>query len=177
GNLVIKREIENKLSDKTIFAVAYIDIDHFKPFNDRFGFDAGDITIKTLAEILREYAATRAPGDAFVGHIGGDDFVLMLPVSEIEVAVKRIHSDFSERTRRFYDESERAKGTMTITNRKGETEEVPLLSLSIGVVLPDPTREGLNEFRQISQVAAEVKKVAKSIPGNSLFIDRRKRFP
>jgi diguanylate cyclase (GGDEF)-like protein len=177
GNLVIKREIEGRLVEGSRFAVAYIDIDYFKPFNDRFGFDQGDVAIKTLAEILRDYGSSRGPGDVFVGHVGGDDFVLLMPIEDIEPIAKRIHGAFSERTRRFYTEDERRKGTMRITTRKGDLEEVPLLSLSIGVVLPDPTREGLNDMRKISQVAAEVKKVAKSMPGNSVFVDRRKKYP
>jgi diguanylate cyclase (GGDEF)-like protein len=176
GNLVIKREIERRLAERSAFAVLYIDIDNFKPFNDAHGFDAGDLGIQGLAEILRAAGAASGWAESFVGHIGGDDFVLLTAPDHVEAAAMRVHEAFSERVRRFYSDEEIRTGRTKVTNRRGEIEEVPLLSLSIGAVLPQ--RSGVDDYRKITEVAAEVKKLAKKIPGNSLFIDRRRAsFP
>lgn len=171
GNLVTKREIESRLGSKEPFAVAYIDLDNFKPFNDAKGFDQGDEAIKLVAEILRGYAGSRARGEVFIGHIGGDDFILILGLNEIKAMAEHVFARFEHAARRFYSAEQITKGTVTMKNRKGEMEEVPLLSMSIGALKCD----GHVDARKIGEVAAEVKKVAKGMPGNSLFIDRWKR--
>lgn len=172
GNLVIKREVSDRIEQERYFSVAYFDIDHFKGFNDKFGFDAGDDVIGLLGDILNDYANESGADDLFVGHIGGDDFVVLLDSSTIDEMANWVFERFSEGVRRFYGEEELQRGTMRIVNRQGECEEVPLLSLSVGAVMIEPG--GIDDYRKIGHVAAEVKKVAKATPGNSLFVERRR---
>lgn len=174
GNLVIKREMQRRLDVKTPFALATLDLDHFKPFNDARGFEAGDEVIKLMGEILNAWAANRAAGgeEIFVGHVGGDDYVALLPPNEVQAFADFVHTKFEERALAFYSKEERASGLTKIKNRNGEDETVPLLSVSIGVVLSD--RPGNSSVHGLGHSSAEVKKVAKAIPGNSLFVDRRK---
>lgn len=172
GNLVIKREVEARLEEGRTFALAILDLDHFKAFNDSRGFDAGDDAIRLLGDVLNELTLAWDDDDVFVGHIGGDDFLLLASLDDVERHSREILAAFADRVRRFYDPDELNRGVVTIVNRHGQREEVPLLSLSIGVVASD--RPGLSDFRSLTQVASEVKRVAKASPGNSLFIDRRR---
>lgn len=172
GNMVIKREVEARLADGVRFCLATLDLDHFKAFNDSRGFDRGDEVIALLGEVLERYAAERGDDDTFVGHIGGDDFVVLLAPEQVDAFAEYVHDRFADGVRRHYEEDELETGTVDIVNRHGETECVPLLSVSIGVV--DSVRRGLDDYRHVAEIAAEVKKVAKAIPGNSLFVDRRK---
>lgn len=171
GNAMIKRQVEHRLTTGGRFAVATLDIDHFKAFNDSRGFDAGDEVIRMLGELLNTYAADEGNGEVFVGHVGGDDFVALLHPDQVTPFADFVHDRFTEAVRRYYEPDELATGSVDIVNRHGERERVPLLSVSIGVV--DTARPDLRDFRRIAQVASEVKHMAKMVPGNSLFVDRR----
>lgn len=175
GNLVIKRELAMRLKAGEPFAVAYVDLDYFKPFNDSKGFDLGDRAILLLAEILRGYASQQKVGDVFVGHVGGDDFVLIHPPEGLTRMGATIHSRWKEAIFELYTREELMRGVVDVIDRQGQPMTVPLLSISIGVLTS--RRDGLDDLRKIAQVAAEVKKMAKAIPGNSLFIDRRTKYP
>jgi len=175
GNLVLKREIATRLKNVEPFAVAYIDLDFFKPFNDSRGFDLGDQAITVLADLLRGYAGQQELGRVFVGHVGGDDFVVILPPDDVQRFAQVLHGRWKEAICQFYTREELDAGTVEVFDRRGETMMVPLLSISIGVLTS--RRDGLDDLRKIAQVAAEVKKMAKTIPGNSLFIDRRTKYP
>ncbi|MEO1335501.1 MAG: diguanylate cyclase, partial [Myxococcota bacterium] len=171
GNLVIKSQLQRRLADDAPVVVAALDIDHFKAFNDSRGFDAGDEVIAAVGDILESYACEHPGQDVFVGHIGGDDFVALLPPSQAASFGPYVHERFNCRTRSYYAPDELQRGSVEIVNRSGQREWVPLLSLSIGAVRTH--RQGLDDYRRINQVLAEVKKVAKSEPGNSVFIDDR----
>ncbi len=171
GNLVIKHQIKRRLEEGEPVVIAALDIDNFKAFNDTRGFDAGDEVIANVGRILEGYARAHPDSDVFVGHVGGDDFVAVLPPDEIGAFAPYVHDRFDEATRSFYALDELDRGYVDIINRYGQRESVPLLSLSIAAV--HTGRSGLKDYRRINQVLAEVKKVAKAEPGNSLFIDRR----
>lgn len=172
GNLMIERQVERRLERDERFALATLDIDHFKAFNDSRGFDCGDQVIRLLGELLNTFAAQPGNEEVFVGHVGGDDFVTLLHPDQVMAFAGFIHERFTEEIRRYYEPDELVTGSVDIVNRHGEVERVPLLSVSIGVV--DTARPDLRDYRRIAQVASEVKHVAKSQPGNSLFIDRRR---
>ena len=177
GNSALKKEIGTRLQNESEeMAVAYFDLDHFKEFNDTQGFDRGDHVITLLGDLLRYYASTRPAGEVYIGHVGGDDFVMLLREEDIEAMAEVVHIGFETAVEGLYTPEEVAKGFVRAKNRRGEEENIPLLSVSIGVVLT-ATREGMRDIRRISHVAAEVKKMAKGIPGNSLFVDRRKDAP
>jgi diguanylate cyclase (GGDEF)-like protein len=171
GNLVIKREIENRIATGAPFAVCYIDLDHFKAFNDSRGFDCGDQAITLCAELLRRYAAKDLGKDVFIGHVGGDDYVVLMDPADVRGFAEELHIGFAAGIAKFYTPEELAKGLVLVENRRGQKEEVPLLSMSIGVLMSQ--KGGLDDLRKIASVSAEVKKMAKQIPGNSLFVDRR----
>ncbi|MEM7675168.1 MAG: response regulator [Myxococcota bacterium] len=171
GNLVIKNQLQRRLVDDAPVVVAALDIDHFKAFNDSRGFDAGDEVIAAVGDILESYAYEHAEQDVFVGHVGGDDFVALLPPGEVASFGPYVHARFNHRTRAYYAPEELREGSVEIVNRRGESERVPLLSLSICAVRTRP--KGIDDYRRINQVLAEVKKVAKSEPGNSVVIDDR----
>ena len=173
GNFALKREMERWLGQDRLFAIAYIDLDHFKAFNDIHGFDAGDEAILVMAEAVMEYARTLPAEDVFLSHVGGDDYVLLIAFEKIQEMADAVHAAFERGIRRFYTDEEIAAGEVEITDRAGNTRMVPLLSASIAVV--HNKREGIDDVRKIAQIAAETKKMAKAIPGNSLFIDRRER--
>ena len=171
GNFALKREMERWLERGTLFGIGYIDLDHFKAFNDIHGFDTGDEAILVMANAVVEYAQKLPFEEIFVSHVGGDDFVLLIPFDKIEDMASSIHASFTKGIQRFYTEDELAAGKVQIIDRTGTQRLVPLLSASIAVV--HNKREGIDDVRKVAQIAAETKKMAKAIPGNSLFIDRR----
>ncbi|MFN0060197.1 MAG: response regulator [Planctomycetota bacterium] len=171
GNQMLKRELEARIRDRESVAVAYVDLDNFKAFNDYQGFDRGDLVIQLVADILRSFASSYPPGEVFIGHIGGDDFVVFMAPSEIGKLSTAVFAQFTDAILKLYTPADVERGYFQGVNRRGELENFGLLSVSIGVLMTN--REGLNDLRRISQVAAEVKKMAKTIPGNSIFVDRR----
>ncbi len=171
GNFALKREMSRWLQGGGLFGIGYVDLDHFKAFNDIHGFDVGDEAILVMANAAIDYARQLPFEEVFLSHVGGDDFVLLIPFDKIQEMADSIHKNFSEGIQRFYTEEELAAGEVQILDRTGTQRMVPLLSASIAVV--HNMREGIDDVRKIAQIAAETKKMAKAIPGNSLFIDRR----
>jgi diguanylate cyclase (GGDEF)-like protein len=172
GNLAIKRQIGQRLESGEVWAIANLDLDHFKGFNDARGFDLGDEVIKLVAELLIAYTVEHPGKEIFLGHIGGDDFMVVLPFDEVDEFSSVILGRFESAVARHYSPEERLSGYTQVINRKGEPERVPLLSLSIGVT--HTGRTGVQDLRKVAEVSAEVKKQAKAIAGNSVFVDRRK---
>ena len=172
GNLMLKSEITKRIHiDNPPVAIAYVDLDYFKAFNDYQGFDRGDHVIELLADILKSFASRFEPGDVFVGHVGGDDFVIIMPVDHVEALGEYIDQRFTEATELLYSAAEWQRGYYEAVNRAGELQKFDLLSVSTGVLTT--LRKGMDDLRKVAQVAAEVKKLAKASPGNSLFVDRR----
>ena len=170
GNVPINQTIDGLLSENVPFAVAYCDLDHFKPFNDVYGYARGDEIILLTARILSD---TVLPETDFIGHIGGDDFVLIFRSvgwnSRCEYALKR----FGEEILAFFSPSDIEQGGYLTPNRRGEMEFCCLVSLSIGVVEIAPG--AYDSHLAVAAAAAEVKKKAKGIAGNSLYVDQRGR--
>ncbi len=170
GNNLIKDEILQRLSQNQLFAVFYFDLDHFKPFNDHFGFEQGDQVIRFLATLLKD-CAHEWDLRAFVGHIGGDDFVMVCRAQHIESFCEKILGRFKEGVKRFHDPNSEKRGFYESVDRSGRTRRFSLLSVSIGVVTT--LNRSFASYGQLVSVASEVKKKAKSIPGNSFYLDHR----
>jgi len=171
GNLEIQREITSRITKGYRFAVIYVDLDNFKAYNDVYGFANGDRIIILTADILRDQADLWGNEDDFVGHIGGDDFIM---ISTPEKAIKiceEIIADFDEKVLNFYDEEDRVRGFITTKNRKGEVDTFPLMSISLAIVTNE--RRELSSAVEIGDIAAEVKKKLKTMVGSNYFIDRR----
>jgi len=171
GNIRIQEEIARAVTSGKPFALVYADLDNFKAYNDFYGFLRGDAAIKTASGILQE-EARRAAGDAaFVGHMGGDDFVLMVPPEKVEEVCHGIIKRFDEATAEMYDEDDHVRGYIEIRSRRGELQRFPLLSISLGVATTE--RRTFSHREEAVAIATEMKNYAKRSEGSSWAIDRR----
>lgn len=169
GNVPINEHIERLLHNGKPFVVCYCDLDNFKPFNDRYGYRKGDDMIQLLAAILRE---TSEPERDFVGHIGGDDFVVLFQSEDWEWRCRQTLQRFGTAVQDLFDTDDKARNGFLAESRQGDALFFPLTSLSIGAV---PVARGeYDSHHNIAAAAAEAKKQAKRSIGNSLFIERRK---
>ena len=174
GTNHIARDMQRRLDAREKFAVCYADLDHFKEFNDRYGYAFGDGVIRMLSRILRDMVRGLSSG-GFVGHIGGDDFIFNLPLEYLEPTCDGIIQLFDELIPYQYTEEDRKAGYFLGKDRRGNIHRIPLMALSIGVVT--------NQFQdfehtgQISELAAEMKSYAKSLPGSKYVVDRRHQLP
>ena len=171
GNNVIKEEIMTRLKTNQVFAVFYFDLDHFKPFNDNFGFDMGDRVIRFLGNLLKD-CLKNWDLRGFLGHVGGDDFVAVCRAQGIETICKTILNRFDEEVKQFHDEETVQRGFFESNNRAGESRRYRLLSLTIGVVTTNHRIFG--SYGHLVSIASEIKKKAKLISGSSYYIDQRK---
>ena len=168
GNVPINQYIDNLLAVGEPWAIAYCDLDHFKPFTDVYGYARGDDVIRLTARVLTEVCDAERD---FVGHIGGDDFVLIFRSSDWQARCEHALRIFAEEVLGFFSHDDVERGGYVTENRKGEMEFHPLTSLSIGVT--QVTSGAFRSHLDVSVVAAEVKKKAKSIKGNSLYVNQR----
>ncbi|HQN42131.1 MAG TPA: GGDEF domain-containing protein, partial [Pseudomonadales bacterium] len=149
------------------------DIDHFKPFNDLHGYSRGDEVIKRLAELAVQHCDSERD---LIGHIGGDDFVLVLCSADWHERCERLLSAFKEAALEFSSSEEQAAGGIWSEDRRGQKQFFPLLGLSIGVVLPDPAR--CHSHHDVAALAAKAKHQAKRRRGaaadGALYVDRRR---
>jgi len=171
GNMALKAEMALRLRERRHFTVLYIDLDHFKAFNDDRGFDVGDDALLMVSECLVDLAYTGRFGEPFIGHVGGDDFVALLEDRDAADFTYALFESFDRQKVKFYTEAERERGVIETRSRTGGVVSVPLLSMSVGGVTT--SRPGVADVRHLSHLAAEVKHAAKSRPGNALVIDRR----
>lgn len=175
GNESIQREINKRLSQNMHFDVCYIDIDNFKPYNDHYGFEKGDMVIKTLACIIEESIKPDGFDFSFVGHIGGDDFIVIIP-PQISIPVcEKIIASFEATLPALHDTEDYNRRCYVSKNRKNEEETFNILSISIGIVSTEVYK--IKSFAQLASIATEVKKAAKmqsALSGvSSIARDRR----
>jgi GGDEF domain-containing protein len=174
GTNHIARDMQARLELNQDFAVCYADLDHFKEFNDRYGYANGDRVIRLLSKMLRDVVRGLAPG-GFVGHIGGDDFIFNLRVEHLEATCDEVIRVFDELIPYQYTEDDRRAGYFLGKDRRGNVHRIPLMALSIGVVTNQFQR--FEHTGQISELAAEMKAYAKSLPGSKYVVDRRHQSP
>lgn len=172
GNVQIHAELKKRILKKEAFSVLYLDLDNFKAYNDVYGFLKGDEIIEFTAETILNAMHDGNLDDTFVGHIGGDDFVAIIPGTECEEKCQEILAHFDHQVGKFFTEEDLEKGYIEVANRKGIIEQFPLTSLSIGVVVADVDR--FSNILEIGEVGAQVKHAAKSVMGSSYAVDRRK---
>jgi diguanylate cyclase (GGDEF)-like protein len=171
GNLTIAHEIDARLADRADVACLYVDIDHFKDFNDRHGFARGDRVIGHLADILSQ-AVGEVSDDSFTGHVGGDDFVVLVPGARAEELAKGIIARFDASIPALYDAEDRARGWLEALDRRGRTRRLPFVTVSIGIVPLTPDR--FPSATEVARAAAEMKEVAKRRSGSGYAVDRRR---
>lgn len=175
GNTLIERAIKTELQQSgDDLAILYIDIDEFKAYNDAYGFMAGNEIIKVTGRIAWQLVSAHDREHGFCGHVGGDDFVIVTRSANVEALCRDIIRVFERERSAHYSPEDRARGFIISTDRRGNQQEFPLVSLSIGVVT---TRHRmLKDEWEVSHIAADVKRKAKSIPGNSFYVDQRGDF-
>ena len=171
GNLSIAHEIDARLSDGSDTACLYVDVDHFKDFNDRQGFARGDDLIAHLAELLSQTVG-EIGDDTFIGHVGGDDFVVLVPEARAEEVAGDIIARFDASIPALYQAEDRARGWVEAPDRRGRMRRVPFVTVSIGVVPLRPER--FASATEVARAAAEMKEVAKRRVGSGYAIDRRR---
>jgi diguanylate cyclase (GGDEF)-like protein len=173
GNNTIENIINKRIANKSVFSVCYIDIDNFKAFNDKYGFDKGDDVIVQTARILKQAAHEYTDKDVFVGHVGGDDFIIVCsPEIEEKIAMKVI-KEFDRLIPTHYSAEDREEGSITVTNRRGRKEKFAIASISIAAVTN--ATHAYRNTGEIAQVAAEVKKYLKTQSGSNYLRDRREQ--
>lgn len=169
GNVPIDEHIARLLEGGVRFAAAYCDLDRFKPFNDVYGYRHGDDMIRILAETLLLHCDGTLD---FVGHIGGDDFLVLFQSADWQARCECITGHFEDQSRHLYSAEDLSRGGILTEDRRGQRVLHPLPSLSIGIVPVEPG--SFHSHHEISTAAAEAKKQAKKTIGSSLFIERRR---
>ena len=172
GNVQIHAELKKRIGRGEAFSVLYLDLDNFKAYNDVYGFLKGDQIIEFTADTIVNLVNSDELENTFVGHIGGDDFVAIVPGTNCEKLCQNIISHFDTNVLQYFTEEDVEKGYIEVANRKGIIEQFPLTSLSVGVVVADVGR--FHNILEIGEVGAQVKHAAKSVMGSSYAIDKRK---
>jgi diguanylate cyclase (GGDEF)-like protein len=170
GNVPINQQMDRLLVEQKRFCVAYCDLDRFKPFNDTYGYVRGDEVIRGVARLLQEEVDS---GIDFVGHIGGDDFIIIFRSGDWERRCNRILKRFEQEASRYYDPEARKNGGINVYDRVGNCIFQPFISISIGVTPVDYGK--YRSHHDVANAASEVKRQAKRIAGNALYIDQRIR--
>ena len=172
GNVQIQTELKKRLLRKETFQVLYLDLDNFKAYNDVYGFLKGDEIIKFTAKTIVKNLHALEDTDVFIGHIGGDDFVAIVEENvDHDVICQDIIAEFDKEIVKYFNDDDIERGYIEVSNRKGQLEEFPLTSISIGVVVADKKR--FSNILEIGEIGAQVKHLAKTAIGSSYAIDRR----
>ncbi len=171
GTNEIERAIRSRIEGKGEFAVCYADLDHFKEFNDRYGYYEGDRVIFIVSRILHDVVRGMTGVEGFVGHIGGDDFIFMVPAAHVEPVCAEILQVFDNLVPFQYNEQDRRAGYYFGKDRRGQLHRVPLMTLSIGIVTS--RQRVFAHTAEVSELATEMKSYAKTLPGSVFVVDRR----
>jgi diguanylate cyclase (GGDEF)-like protein len=171
GNIRIQEEIERTVREDRPFAVLYSDLDNFKAYNDQKGFVRGDRLIQATARIIQDAVVEYAGSDGFVGHVGGDDFVAVVPPEIAEEVAKRIVERFDAQIHEFYEPEDLERGYVEVEDRKGVLQRLPLAGVSIGIATTSVRT--FAHYGEAVSVATEMKQFAKRDSGSSYAVDRR----
>jgi diguanylate cyclase (GGDEF)-like protein len=171
GNVRIEEEIERRVASDEPFAILYVDLDHFKSYNDHYGFMRGDQVIQFTSRLLQDVAVEIAGVDAFIGHVGGDDFVIVCGREHAAAVADRLVARFDAEVPMLYDDADRERGYIEVENRRGELQRFPIVSISIGVASTE--RRAFHHYAEAVAIATEMKAFTKSREGSSWAVDRR----
>jgi len=173
GNIRIQEEIERMVREDQPFAVLYADLDNFKAYNDQKGFVRGDRLIQATARIIQDAVVEFAGPDGFVGHVGGDDFVAVVPPGAAEDTAKRIVEAFDSQIHEFYEPEDVERGYVEVEDRKGVLQHLPLAGVSVGIATTQVHR--FEHYGEAVSMATEMKQFAKREPRSSYAVDRRRK--
>ncbi len=167
----ILRRLEDVLDKKMTFAVCYVDLNNFKSFNEKYGFNRGDDVIRFTSGLISKVVKESGDADDFIGHIGADEFVIVTKPEKVDKFCPKIINEFDLAIPQFYDEEARRQGYIVRTDRHGNSIKAPIMSISIAVVTNE--KKELFHIGQISKLVMELKHYAKSFSGSVYFKDRR----
>lgn len=174
GNTSIMDEFQQRINSGKPFAVGYADLDKFKIYNDKYGFEKGDEVIRATARIIVESANRIANKEVFIGHIGGDDFVFICADDIADRLCEALIAEFDRTAPSFYNEADRAAGYIIGKDRQGNETRAGLMSISIGIV--SSVAQKITHVAQVGEIGAELKKFAKGIEKSNYVRDQRKTF-
>ena len=167
GNLVIDWEANRHINQLIPFSAIYIDIDNFKSYNDVYGFEAGDTALSTTADIIHNSLKTHC-NDYFLGHVGGDDFIIFIPSTKIESLCHSIIETFDAKAKLFYSLEHQEQKYVVANNRNNVSEKFPLMTLSLAVLRVFNKRNINN--KSLATKTAEIKKLCKNIKKSNYII-------
>jgi GGDEF domain-containing protein len=172
GGIAIENVMKKRLEMKLPIAFCVIDLDNFKSYNDRYGYAQGSELLKVTAQIIENALKTKGNTDDFIGHIGGDDFVLITVPDRMRILSEEIIAQFDRRVPDFYDETDRKNGYIMGKTRQGVEMRFPLITISIAIVTNE--RRAISSPIEASEIAVELKDYAKTIPKSVFVIDKRR---
>jgi len=172
GNNSIARYIEQQLQSRENSSVMYSDIDNFKAYNDKYGFARGDEIIRFMADVLKKAVASAGCPESFVGHVGGDDFILIVPSSQCSHVSQEIIRNFDQDIINFYNRQDTNLRCIQAIDRRGQPQTYPIMSISIAGI--DLSYRRYSSYLEVNDACAEMKKIAKAMPGSTVCFDQRR---
>jgi diguanylate cyclase (GGDEF)-like protein len=172
GNKAVEAAMMSRLESGAKFALCYVDIDDFKAYNDYYGFFAGSNVIRMTGKILADAVNRKGGKGDFLGHVGGDDFIILTSMDKAEGLSKEIIRTFGERILEHYQKEDLNRGYIVAEDRSGEVMRFPVMTISISIVHNE--LQDLTDLSQVTKIAAELKKYAKGMKGSVYVFDRRK---
>lgn len=171
GNLVIDDHLKELVESKEPFAVMYLDLDNFKAYNDKYGFERGDQILLLTSQIVSRSIGKSGSTDDFLGHIGGDDFIVITKPEYVKTLAENIIELFDREIKSQYHPTDLTTGYIEVKNRRGQLEQFPIISISIAAISNQLYL--FTNYLEIAEVAADLKKLAKQHPGSCVVYDRR----
>jgi len=172
GGIAIEGILNKRLKEEASVAFCQLDLSHFKAFNDRYGYARGNEVIQATAKIVTEVVNEQGDEEAFAGHIGGDDFVVITSPEKYEKICLGIIDSFNKVILGFYELEDQQRGYILGETRQGQKVSFPIMTLAIAVVTNQNRR--LQNHIQFGEIAAELKNYAKSFPHSTFVVDRRR---
>jgi len=174
GNLAIDRELDSRIRQGYSFAHMYIDLDHFKAYGDRYGYHAGSAVLAEVAELIKRVVNRKGDANDLVGHVGGDDYIVLTVPDRVEDMAKEIIEEFDRKVPDFYSQEDRQAGHFVARDRFGVEREFPLLSISIAIILSQNLE--FSSQQAFGRECAKMKEHLKTQPGSNYLINRRKKI-
>jgi diguanylate cyclase (GGDEF)-like protein len=172
GNIAIEHEVRRRFEAREPWAVIYADLDNFKAFNDHYGFVRGDDAIRLVSSTMSDTIKRIGIESDFLGHIGGDDFIIVTTPQRAENLARTVADTFDRDVPALYTAIDRKNGWIAAKDRRGNNVRFPLMSLSLAIVTQSPR---ITSYQSIGEVAAELKSFAKRQTGSFVAMDKRNR--
>lgn len=170
GNAAVEREILRRLEQKEPFGICYPDLDNFKAYSDTYGFDAANKLIQMTGRVIAGVVMLEGAENDFIGHVGGDDFLLITQPDRVSLICKKIIREFDDKIRSHYETRHLAQGGFVARDRSGRKKKFPIMTISIAVVVDE--HQSFKNLSEIGQKVARMKKRVKSLEGSHYRIYR-----